>query len=237
VQATPQAPQFAALESVSTQAEPQRVVPAGHTHMPIAQVVPRAQTVPQAPQLAVSLVVSTHAPLHVVRPIVQVIVHTPDEHTWPMAQAVPQAPQWAGLDCRSTHASPQRTSVPMHGAGPASTTSGGDTASSGMTASSPTSGGDTASSPASGTFTSGGVSPSGWGVTSSPSGASIEGVSPPTSTETSGRGATTGSSPHATSIAAQATGKRSRLKCMWSVSIQGPPRSARSVHRGADRGQ
>jgi hypothetical protein len=224
VQATPQAPQLAALEAVSTQAAPQRVVPAGHTHMPIAQVVPRAQRVPQAPQLAVSLVVSTHAPLHVVRPIEQVIVHTPDEHTWPMAQAVPQAPQWVGLDCRSTHVSPQRTSVPRHGAGPASSPpSGGETASSpasgGETASSPVSGGETASSPLSTGVASGGVA-SGWGVTSSPSGASIEGVSPARSAGTSGRGATTGSSPHATRSAAHASGKRSLRTCISGVLLE-----------------
>jgi hypothetical protein len=52
--------------------------------------------VPQPPQLAGSLVVSTHALLQVVRVPVQPEAHCPRSHTWLAPQAVPQAPQLCG---------------------------------------------------------------------------------------------------------------------------------------------
>ena len=80
--ARPQAPQLEALAAVSTQAMPQRVWPAGQTHIPPEQMSPPPpQLLPHIPQLATSLRVSTQAPPQAVRPLEQVARQAPDEHT------------------------------------------------------------------------------------------------------------------------------------------------------------
>jgi hypothetical protein len=62
-----------------------------HTHAPAVQLCVEVQTVPQAPQLVVSLAVSTHTPLHEVVP--EGHRQRPVEHDVPAGQRVPQAPQ------------------------------------------------------------------------------------------------------------------------------------------------
>lgn len=66
--AVPQPPQLRGLFVVlmQTGGSPQAMVFVGHAHAPAWQVRPPVQTTPQAPQLAVSLCVSTHAPAHAV---------------------------------------------------------------------------------------------------------------------------------------------------------------------------
>jgi hypothetical protein len=60
------------------------------------------QTVPQAPQLLVSLVVSTQdAPQLVLGP--QFGKQAPDRQTVPLPQATPHPPQFAGSEPSSTH--------------------------------------------------------------------------------------------------------------------------------------
>src|SRR5262245_57755471 len=51
---------------------------------------------PQLPQFAWSLLVSTHAPLQGVSPVAHVAEHTPRLHTWPPGQTVPHIPQLVG---------------------------------------------------------------------------------------------------------------------------------------------
>jgi hypothetical protein len=58
-------------------------------HWPLQQACV-VQTLPHAPQLVGSLVVSTQACPHSVWPGGQVDTHTPPEHCWPSAQALPQ---------------------------------------------------------------------------------------------------------------------------------------------------
>ena len=71
------------------------------------------QIVPQPPQFAGSVWLSTQALPHSVVPAVQVVVQTPAEHPWPPRQAVPQAPQLAESVCVLTH-SPAHNVVPEH---------------------------------------------------------------------------------------------------------------------------
>jgi hypothetical protein len=75
------------------------------------QLVPPVQAVPQVPQLPLSEVVSTHAPLQSVRPAPHVAAHAPALHTSPPVHAFPQPPQFAGSDVESTHA-PEHTTKP-----------------------------------------------------------------------------------------------------------------------------
>jgi hypothetical protein len=60
------------------------------------------QTVPHAPQLWKSLLVSTHLPLQFVIPLGQ--PHWPAVQTPPVGHADPHAPQFAALVCVSTQA-------------------------------------------------------------------------------------------------------------------------------------
>jgi hypothetical protein len=59
-----QPPQFWGSLVVSTQLDPQAVVPAAHAHMLAAQTCRLAHARPQAPQFAGSFVTSVHAPPH-----------------------------------------------------------------------------------------------------------------------------------------------------------------------------
>jgi len=104
-QLVPQAPQFAALVWVSTQASPQAVSPAGHTrrHAPATQLCPALQVVPQAPQWAGLVCASTHAAAQAVRPVGHTRRHAPSTQLWPAAQGLPQAPQCWVSTCVSRH--------------------------------------------------------------------------------------------------------------------------------------
>jgi hypothetical protein len=108
-QARPHAPQLVrvvwVLVSQPLEAEPsqspkpaaQRTTVHAPAEQPWAEVLARAQTVPQAPQLAGSRAVLAQkavAPMpQERRGEAQVVPHAPPEHTWPAGQAVPQAPQ------------------------------------------------------------------------------------------------------------------------------------------------
>jgi hypothetical protein len=61
------------------------------------------QTVPQAPQLEVSFLVSTHEPLHAVVPPPQSTAQTPALQTEPVAHTLAHAPQFFASDTLSTH--------------------------------------------------------------------------------------------------------------------------------------
>jgi hypothetical protein len=80
-QALLHAPQFAGSLEGSTQAFPQEIWPAGHTHAPALHVWPIPQAFAHAPQFATSLVTSTHACPHFIKPAEQVAPHTPTSHT------------------------------------------------------------------------------------------------------------------------------------------------------------
>jgi hypothetical protein len=56
------------------------------------------------PQLALSVIVSTHCPPHAWSPGKQELVQAPAEHTWPLAHFVPQPPQLAGSFTVAMHA-------------------------------------------------------------------------------------------------------------------------------------
>ena len=58
---------------------------------------------PQPPQFELSDAVSTHAPLHSVRPAPHAARHVQELHTEPVGQALPHAPQLPALDERLTH--------------------------------------------------------------------------------------------------------------------------------------
>jgi hypothetical protein len=72
------------------------VCPEGHAHAPALQFAPTPHWFPQAPQSKGSVVVSTHAPLHAVRPAAHVVVQAPFEQTWSVAQRALQPPQLRG---------------------------------------------------------------------------------------------------------------------------------------------
>jgi hypothetical protein len=107
LQFTPPDPQAQGLLLGGRQAPPQSDVPLGHAQVPFTHVIPAAQAVPHAPQLAGSLARVTHAPAHMVCPAAHWVVHWPEAQACPAAQTVPQAPQLAGSVARVTHAPEQ----------------------------------------------------------------------------------------------------------------------------------
>jgi hypothetical protein len=72
-----------------------------------------AQAMPQPPQLAESLFVSTHEPPQSVSPVAQPAAHVPALQTC-VPQDLPQLPQLPTSDPRSTHVVPQRSSPTSH---------------------------------------------------------------------------------------------------------------------------
>jgi len=64
---------------------------------------------PQVPQFALSVCVSTHAPPHDLVPVGHdvAVVHAPPMHSRPPVQFVPHAPQLFGSVLRSTHPPPK----------------------------------------------------------------------------------------------------------------------------------
>jgi len=102
VQVVEHPPQWALLESMSTQPVPQSIWPDGQAQTPAPlQVVPLVQVWPQKPQLELSLLKSRQVPLqqcplahcpstwHVVEPLVAIFeAQLPPTQTWPPVQAV-----------------------------------------------------------------------------------------------------------------------------------------------------
>jgi hypothetical protein len=66
-----QAPQWAGLLAVSTQVPLQSTVPGGQAHIPVEQILPPAQAIPQPLQFAGSDCRSTHAVPQRAKPVVQ----------------------------------------------------------------------------------------------------------------------------------------------------------------------
>src|SRR5262245_60354219 len=81
----------------------------GHVHMPLAQMVPPVQLIPQEPQLVGSLPVSTQAPAQSVNPGPQIVVHDPELQNSVGAQIVSHAPQFVGSLNGSTQTPPHRS--------------------------------------------------------------------------------------------------------------------------------
>jgi hypothetical protein len=80
--------------------------------MPSEHTWPAGQTVPQPPQCAGSLRVSTHRPPHSACPAGQ--AQRPATHEVPPVQVVPHAPQWPLELRRSTQLPPQSVSPAGH---------------------------------------------------------------------------------------------------------------------------
>jgi hypothetical protein len=79
-------------------------------HALAKQLSPAAHAVAQAPQLLVSVVVSTQVPPQLTVGALQGETHTPMAQSSPVAHAIPQAPQLAGSLAVSTQVEPQRVS-------------------------------------------------------------------------------------------------------------------------------
>jgi hypothetical protein len=69
-----------ALGASGTQAPLHRLVPAGQRHAPPVHASPPVHFTPQPPQFSGSLVVSTHAPEHAVKPLLHATEHAPCKH-------------------------------------------------------------------------------------------------------------------------------------------------------------
>jgi hypothetical protein len=80
-------PQFRASLSVLTHTPPQFVLPGGQAHAPATHEVPPVQLTPQAPQFALSVWISTQAPLQVVWFGGHCCTQTPALQNVPVAQA------------------------------------------------------------------------------------------------------------------------------------------------------
>jgi hypothetical protein len=84
----------------------QELSPDGHAHVPSLQDPPAGHVVPQAPQLSMLVVSSTHVPLHIVSPVAQPVVQALFTHSSPMVQRLPQPPQLRGSLVGSMHVPP-----------------------------------------------------------------------------------------------------------------------------------
>jgi hypothetical protein len=93
-QALPQLPQSWALVSVSTQDEPQSVLPPAQPHSPPVHSAAAGQALPQPPQLAGSVLVSAHRDPHRVTLLPQ--THCPAWHSAPVPICWAQASSTAG---------------------------------------------------------------------------------------------------------------------------------------------
>jgi hypothetical protein len=67
-------------------------------HVPPPQTVPATQAVPHLPQFALSVLVSTQAPLQSVEPAPQEKPHVLLLHTSPVGHLLPQEPQLSESD-------------------------------------------------------------------------------------------------------------------------------------------
>ena len=114
--AVPHAPQFARSEAMSTQSDPQRISPPGHTivHVPPTQLSPVMQVVPHVPQFIGSVCVSAQYG----RPpagmqtssVPQLVSQWPMLQTIPDAHALPQLPQSSRFTRGSTQLVPHASS-------------------------------------------------------------------------------------------------------------------------------
>ena len=102
-QTMPQPPQLVGSLLVSVQTPRQRVPLSKQPQLPLWQLVPPPQRTPHAPQSRLLVCRSTHALPHVVSPVAQAPVHSPDEQSWLPVQALPHVPQSSGLVERLTH--------------------------------------------------------------------------------------------------------------------------------------
>ena len=96
---------------------PQAVRPDGQSmpQAPIRHDAGVGQTLPQVPQLVVSLVVSVHVPLQTMKPAGQpTAAQTPALQRWPAGHALPHDPQWALLFMTSAQALPHIICVAGH---------------------------------------------------------------------------------------------------------------------------
>lgn len=113
-QAFPHAPQFPALDVVSTQAASQDMVPAGQRsrHCPPAHALFAPHLTPQPPQLFGSMLVAMQAFPHRLRPALQLKSHAPLAQTATASagatHTLPHAPQFIGSAFSSTQELPQR---------------------------------------------------------------------------------------------------------------------------------
>ena len=92
-----QAP-FTQFVPAGQQTLPQMARPSGHVlvQTPLSQCVPDGQTVPQAPQLALSVLILTQTGANVPHRTVPLgQPHLPSTQSWPAGQIVPHAPQFA----------------------------------------------------------------------------------------------------------------------------------------------
>jgi hypothetical protein len=115
VQIFPQPPQFFGSLSRLSQ------VPSGHCisgalqpHIEFVHVVSALHAVVHLPQCFGSFTRSTQVPSQLVKPPLQVALHTPELQTLPAPHATPQPPQFAGSFAMFTHAEPHRSSVAAH---------------------------------------------------------------------------------------------------------------------------
>lgn len=107
-------PQCILSRSVSVQAPAQRVsVPTQGTvvQAPALHSSPTSQIVPQVPQFAVSVCVSTQVPSHSVSPGQGSTIQVATMHSSPTSQIAPQEPQFALSVCVSTQAPPHSVSL------------------------------------------------------------------------------------------------------------------------------
>jgi hypothetical protein len=109
------APQLA-VDVLLWQTPEQACVPAGQAQELAWQVWPPVQVTPQPPQLAGSLVTSTHAPPHAVYPLLQAWSHAPPVHTacaWAtvVVHAFPHVWQLVPLELVSMHVPLQSVGV------------------------------------------------------------------------------------------------------------------------------
>ena len=107
----PQAPQFVVSLLLLTHVAPHSAKPeVGQAQVPLRQVVPAGHTVPQAPQLPLSVQVSTQATPQNCLDDAPSHTHSTPLQCWPEGQVLPQPPQLA-LSFFGTHTPPQCRSL------------------------------------------------------------------------------------------------------------------------------
>jgi hypothetical protein len=110
--ALPHDPQFAASLFTSTHTPPQSVLPTGHWHVPLEQLIPPEHACPHDPQFAGSTATFVHPLPHRICPDGH--MHAPPMQLSPETHARPHAPQFAGSALTSRHVPPQSIDVPVH---------------------------------------------------------------------------------------------------------------------------
>jgi hypothetical protein len=103
--------QFFGSLVMSVQTPLQSTVGSAQEHVLMLHVLPPVHAVPHAPQLAVLVVVSTHAFTQSVRAGSHVALHALALQTSPALHLVTQAPQWSGSLASSAQTPPQSVAV------------------------------------------------------------------------------------------------------------------------------